>query len=141
MCRMKRKLLSDRAYCRVSVLSVNMSHPVSIFQFAQRVKQIIKRIDVLYLNNSVVHIESMDWNVMYETLRRKHLSYLFTAGRANEDGKYMITPINLGVGESGIGIEFCQQVLGPFILVSRQTFLILVYQIILQSTSFLPLYS
>lgn len=124
MGRMKRKLLSDRAYCRVSVLSVDMSHPVSVFQFAQRVKQILTRIDVLYLNTSVVHIESMDWNVMYETLRARHLSFLFTAGRAHPDGKYMITPVNMGVGESGFGIEFSHQVLGPFILVGISWLLI-----------------
>lgn len=29
----------------------------------------------------------------------------------------MITPVNLGVNDFGLGIEFCQQVLCPFILV------------------------
>ena len=29
----------------------------------------------------------------------------------------MITPINMGRGDCGFGIEFCQQILSPFILV------------------------
>lgn len=29
----------------------------------------------------------------------------------------MITPANLGVGDNGFGIEFCRQILSPFILV------------------------
>ena len=69
----------------------------------------------------------MDWNVMYEALRSKSIDCLFTTGRscslrpftsrASEHGKYMITPVNLGTNDCGFGIEFCQQVLSPFILV------------------------
>ena len=29
----------------------------------------------------------------------------------------MITPINLGCNDNGFGVEFCQQILCPFILV------------------------
>lgn len=116
--RMKRKLLINRPYGHVTVLTVDMSNPMNVFYFAKRIRHIIKRIDVLYLNNSVLRVESLDWNVMYETLRSHSIGYLFTAGRSHPDGKYMITPANLGVGDDGFGIEFCQQVLCPFILVS-----------------------
>ena len=114
---MKRKLLAYRPYIHVTVLSVDMSNPMNVFYFAKRVRHIIMRIDVLYLNSSVLRIESLDWNVMYETLRSRSIGYLFTAGRSRPDGKYMITPANLGVGDDGFSIEFCQQVLCPFILV------------------------
>ena len=79
--RLKRKILISSPYGRVTVLSVDMSNPVNVFYFAKRVRHIIKRIDVLYLNSSVVNIESMDWNVMYETLRAGRIGYLFTAGK------------------------------------------------------------
>ncbi|KAK8809441.1 hypothetical protein WA171_001019, partial [Blastocystis sp. BT1] len=117
--RMKRKLLAYRPYIHVTVLSVDMSNPMNVFYFAKRVRHIIKRIDVLYLNSSVLRIESLDWNVMYETLRSRSIGYLFTAGRSRPDGKYMITPANLGVGDDGFSIEFCQQVLCPFILIQE----------------------
>ena len=81
MFRLKRKILISSPYGRVTVLSVDMSNPVNVFYFAKRVRHIIKRIDVLYLNSSVVNIESMDWNVMYETLRAGRIGYLFTAGK------------------------------------------------------------
>lgn len=125
---MKRKILRSFPYGRITVLSVDMDNPINVFHFAKRIRHILKRLDVLYLNNSVVNIESMDWNVMYETLRAGSIGYFFTTGkslslygrficRARPGGKYMITPANLGVGDNGFGIEFCQQILSPFILV------------------------
>lgn len=124
---MKRKIVANSPFCHVTVLSVDMSNPMSVFYFAKRIRHIYRRVDVLYLNNSVVNIESMDWNVMYEALRNKSIGCLFTTGRfmcerafirrASEHGKYMITPVNLGTNDCGFGIEFCQQVLCPFILV------------------------
>lgn len=117
--RMKRKLLVNRPYGRVTVLTVDTSNPMNVFYFAKRIRHIIRRIDVLYLNSSVVHIESLDWNVMYDTLRSRTIGYFFTTGRAHPNSKYMITPANLGVGDSGFGIEFCQQVLSPFILIQE----------------------
>lgn len=125
---MKRKILRSFPYGRITVLSVDMDNPINVFHFAKRIRHILKRLDVLYLNNSVVNIESMDWNVMYETLRAGSIGYFFTTGkslslygrficRARPGGKYMITPANLGVGDNGFGIEFCRQILSPFILV------------------------
>ena len=124
---MKRKIVTNYPFCHVTVLSVDMGNPMSVFYFAKRIRHIYRRVDVLYLNNSVVNIESMDWNVMYDALRSKSIDCLFTTGRscslrpftsrASEHGKYMITPVNLGTNDCGFGIEFCQQVLSPFILV------------------------
>lgn len=124
---MKRKLVTNYPFCHVTVLSVDMGNPMSVFYFAKRIRHIYRRVDVLYLNSSVVNIESMDWNVMYDALRSKSIDCLFTTGRfhflrlfisrASEHGKYMITPVNLGTNDCGFGIEFCQQVLSPFILV------------------------
>ena len=89
---MKRKLLVNRPYGRVTVLTVDTSSPMNVFYFAKRIRHIIRRIDVLYLNSSVVHIESLDWNVMYDTLRSRTIGYFFTTGRAHPNTKYMITP-------------------------------------------------
>ena len=124
---MKRKLVHAYPYSHISVLSVDMSNPIHVFYFARRVREVVKRIDVLFLNNSVVNIESMDWNVMYSALRSKSISYFFTTGRYKfafsiifrdiVHNQCMITPGNLGVNEYGMSIEFCQQVLCPFILV------------------------
>lgn len=124
---MKRKLHKNCPYSRISVLSVDMSNPTNVFYFSRRIRSLIKRIDVLYLNNSVVNIKSMDWNVMYDTLRCQSIGYFFTTGRYSlhllltprdkTHDHYMITPVNLGVNDFGLSSEFCQQVLSPFILV------------------------
>lgn len=129
---MKRKLIQKHPYSRITVLSVDMSNPMNVFYFAKRVRHFIKRIDVLFLNNSVVNIESMDWNVMYETLRSRALGYFFTTGRFPScilfmyrditHNQYMITPVNMGTNDYGLGIEFCQQVLCPFILVELSVY-------------------
>ena len=80
-CRMKRKLIKMQPYSRITILSVDMSNPMDVFNFANRIRNLVKRIDVLYLNSSVVNIESMDWNVMYEALRSRALRYVFTTER------------------------------------------------------------
>ena len=79
---MKRKILRTFPYGRITVLSVDMDNPINVFHFAKRIRHILKRLDVLYLNNSVVNIESMDWNVMYETLRAGSIGYFFTTGKS-----------------------------------------------------------
>lgn len=79
---MKRKILRSFPYGRITVLSVDMDNPINVFHFAKRIRHILKRLDVLYLNNSVVNIESMDWNVMYETLRAGSIGYFFTTGKS-----------------------------------------------------------
>ena len=78
---MKRKMVHAYPYSHISVLSVDMSNPIHVFYFARRVREVVKRIDVLFLNNSVVNIQSLDWNVMYSALRSKSISYFFTTGR------------------------------------------------------------
>lgn len=78
---MKRKILRSFPYGRIIVLSVDMDNPINVFHFAKRIRHILKRLDVLYLNSSVVNIESMDWNVMYETLRAGSIGYFFTTGK------------------------------------------------------------
>ena len=78
---MKRKLIKIQPYSRITILSIDMSNPMDVFNFANRIRNLVKRIDVLYLNSSVVNIESMDWNVMYEALRSRALGYFFTTGR------------------------------------------------------------
>lgn len=79
---MKRKILRSFPYGRITVLSVDMDNPINVFHFAKRIRHILKRLDVLYLNNSVVNIESLDWNVMYETLRAGSIGYFFTTGKS-----------------------------------------------------------
>lgn len=79
--RMKRKLIKIQPYSRITILLIDMSNPMDVFNFANRIRNLVKRIDVLYLNSSVVNIESMDWNVMYEALRSRALGYFFTTGR------------------------------------------------------------
>lgn len=113
----KSRLLRFKSYASVSLIAIDMTNPISVLYAAKRLNQNVKSLDVLYLNNSMIRIDHINWDVLKKALLSFRLGYLCSTGRVCENGQNFVSVKGSGTTDLGFNRDFCQQVLSPFILV------------------------
>lgn len=90
---------------------------MNVMYAAKRILQNYQTLDVLYLNNSTINIDHINWDVMRDAFLTFRLPYFCSTGRISENGKNFVTVKGSGTTDLGFSRDFCVQVLSPFILV------------------------
>ena len=110
-------MLRIHPYATVTIIAIDMSNPMNVLYAAKRILQKFSSLDVLYLNNSSIKIDRLNWSVVKEGFTSFRLGHLLTTGRVYEDGPNFVTIRSQGKNELGFSKDFCEHVLSPFILV------------------------
>ena len=105
-----------RQYASVSIVAIDMTNPINVLYAARQLVQQYAWLDVLYLNNSTIKIDHVNWDVLIDALLHCRLTYLCTTGRAYADGPNFVSVCGGGQTDLGFNADFCRLVLCPFIL-------------------------
>ena len=115
-CRIKSRLLRIHPYATITIVAIDMSNPMNVLYAAKRILQKFSSLDVLYLNNSSIKIDHLNWNVIMEGFTKFRLGHLLATGRVDDNGDNFVSIRSQGKNELGFSKDFCEHVLSPFIL-------------------------
>ena len=93
-----------------------MTNPINVLYSARQLVQQYAWLDVLYLNNSTIKIDHVNWDVLIDALLHCRLTYLCTTGRAYAASPNFVSVCGGGQPDLGFSADFCRLVLCPFIL-------------------------